>query len=107
MPRPTKFSNFNLWETTIHLYIYTSSFQEGNPKGTGAGSAMCQKMSQQGRRLAWLNRKPWLEFGKKSQVYHLWEKERATCESYKDAMGLGREKIRRAKGQPELIWLLM
>lgn len=42
---------------------------------------------------------------KKRHIYHLWKKGRATRGSYKDVMGLCTEKIRRAKAQPELIWL--
>ena len=33
---------------------------------------MCRKMSQQGRRPAWLNRELWLELWKKKRVYDLW-----------------------------------
>ncbi|KAK4824994.1 hypothetical protein QYF61_022520 [Mycteria americana] len=59
-------------------------------------------MSQQGRRLAWLNRELWLELRKKRRVYDLWKKGQATQEDYRDVMRLCREKIRRAKAQLEL-----
>jgi len=57
---------------------------------------MCQKTSQWGRRLTWLNRKLWLELRKKKRAYDLWKKEQATHEDYKDVVRLQREKIRRA-----------
>ncbi|KAK4832555.1 LOW QUALITY PROTEIN: hypothetical protein QYF61_024055 [Mycteria americana] len=59
-------------------------------------------MSQQGRRLAWLNRELWLELRKKRRVYDLWKKGQTTREDYKDVVRLCREKIRRAKAQLEL-----
>ncbi|KAK4832410.1 hypothetical protein QYF61_022545 [Mycteria americana] len=59
---------------------------------------MCQKMSWQRRRPAWLNRELWLELRKKGRVYHVWKK----GEDCKDVMRLCREKIRRAKAQLEL-----
>jgi len=63
---------------------------------------MCQKLSQRGRRLAWLNRELWLELRKKGRVYELWEKEQATQEDHKDDVRLHREKIRRPKARLEL-----
>ena len=63
---------------------------------------MCQKTSQQGRRLAWLNRELWLELRKKRSVYDIWNKGQATQEDCKDVVRLYREKIRRAKAQLEL-----
>ncbi|GAB0204752.1 hypothetical protein GRJ2_002940800 [Grus japonensis] len=54
---------------------------------------MCQKMSQWGRRLAWLNRELWLELRKKRRVYGLWKKGQATQEDYKDVVRLSTEKI--------------
>ncbi|KAK4821440.1 hypothetical protein QYF61_020023 [Mycteria americana] len=62
----------------------------------------CRKMTQWGRRRAWLNRELWLELRKKRRVYDLWKKGQATQEDYKDVMRLCREKIRRAKDQLEL-----
>ncbi|KAK4825217.1 hypothetical protein QYF61_025489 [Mycteria americana] len=47
---------------------------------------MCRKMSQQGRRLAWLNRELWLELRKTRRVYDLWKKGQATQEDYKDVV---------------------
>ncbi|KFQ28363.1 hypothetical protein N332_04074, partial [Mesitornis unicolor] len=63
---------------------------------------VCRKMSQRGRRPAWLNRELWLKLRKKKRVYNLWKKREATQKDYKVAMRLCREKIRRAKVQLEL-----
>ena len=63
---------------------------------------MCRKTSWLGRRLAWLNRKLWLELREKKRVYDLWKKGQATQEDYMDVMRLCREEIRRAKSQLEL-----
>lgn len=60
---------------------------------------MCWKMSQKGRRTAWLNRDLWLELGKKKKNYEMWKKERTTQEDYKEVIGLCREKIRSTKAQ--------
>ncbi|KAK4828073.1 hypothetical protein QYF61_023133 [Mycteria americana] len=46
-----------------------------------------QKMSRQGRRLAWLNRELWLELRKKRRVYNLWKERQASPEDYKDGGG--------------------
>ncbi|KAK4832568.1 hypothetical protein QYF61_024186 [Mycteria americana] len=62
---------------------------------------MGQKMSQQGRRLAWLDRELWLELRKKRRVCDLWKKGQATQEDYKDVVRLCRDKMRRAKAQLE------
>jgi len=63
---------------------------------------MCQKMSWQGGRLAWLNTELWLELRIEGRVYVLWKKGQATQEHYKHIVRLCREKVRRAKAQPEL-----
>lgn len=64
---------------------------------------VCQKMSWQGRRLAWLNRNFWMELRrKKRRDYHLWKKEQATQEDYKDVVRFWRMKIRRDEVQLEL-----
>ena len=63
---------------------------------------MCRKTSRWGRRSVWLNRELWLELRKKTRVYDLWKKGQATQEDYMDVVRLCREKIRRAKAQPEL-----
>lgn len=63
---------------------------------------MCQKMRQQRRTPAWLNREVELRERKKRGVYDLWKKGKATQEDYKDIMGLCREKIRRSKAQQKL-----
>ncbi|KAK4823930.1 hypothetical protein QYF61_008316 [Mycteria americana] len=63
---------------------------------------MCRKMSQRGRRPAWLNKELWLELRKKRRVYDLWKKGQATQEDYKDVVRLCRKKIRRARAQLEL-----
>ena len=68
---------------------------------------MCQKMSQRGRRPAWLNRELWLELREKKRVYDLWKKGQATQEDYEDVVRLCREKTRKAKDQLNLIWLLL
>lgn len=63
---------------------------------------MCWKMSQKGRRTAWLNRDLWLELGKKRKeknIYEMWKKERTTQEDYKEVTRLCREKIRSTKAQ--------
>ncbi|KAK4831891.1 hypothetical protein QYF61_020038 [Mycteria americana] len=53
--------------------------------------------------LAWLNRELWLELRKKRRrVYDLWKKGQATQEDYRGVGRLCREKIRRAKAEPEL-----
>ncbi|KAK4830584.1 hypothetical protein QYF61_011819 [Mycteria americana] len=63
---------------------------------------ICQKTSQPGRKVGWLNKDLWLELRKKRVVYDLWKKRQATQEDYKDVMSLCREKTRRAKAQLEL-----
>uniref|UniRef100_A0A8B9VCW6 RNA-directed DNA polymerase from mobile element jockey n=1 Tax=Anas zonorhyncha TaxID=75864 RepID=A0A8B9VCW6_9AVES len=45
---------------------------------------MRPKMSQRGRRPAWLNRELWLELRRKKRVYNLWKIGQATKEDYKD-----------------------
>ncbi|KAK4829638.1 hypothetical protein QYF61_005849 [Mycteria americana] len=62
----------------------------------------CRKMSQQGRRPAWLTRELWLELRKKKRVYGLWRKGQTSQEDYKGVARLCREKIRRAKAELEL-----
>uniref|UniRef100_A0A493TTX5 Reverse transcriptase domain-containing protein n=1 Tax=Anas platyrhynchos platyrhynchos TaxID=8840 RepID=A0A493TTX5_ANAPP len=63
---------------------------------------MCPKMSQRGRRPAWLNRELWLELRRKKRVYNLWKSGQATREDYKDVARLCRDKIRKAKAHLEL-----
>uniref|UniRef100_A0A8B9VG58 Reverse transcriptase domain-containing protein n=1 Tax=Anas zonorhyncha TaxID=75864 RepID=A0A8B9VG58_9AVES len=63
---------------------------------------MCPKMSQRGRRPAWLNRELWLELRRKKRVYNLWKIGQATKEDYKDVARLCRDKIRKAKAHLEL-----
>ncbi|KFQ22405.1 hypothetical protein N332_14875, partial [Mesitornis unicolor] len=63
---------------------------------------VCRKMSQQGRRPAWMNRELWVELREKKRVYGLWKKGQATQEAYRATVRLCREKIRRAKAQLEL-----
>lgn len=48
-------------------------------------------MSQQ-RRLAWLNREPWLEDRRKRKVCDLWKEGQATQEDYVDVVKLCRAK---------------
>uniref|UniRef100_A0A8B9TVH4 BACK domain-containing protein n=1 Tax=Anas platyrhynchos TaxID=8839 RepID=A0A8B9TVH4_ANAPL len=63
---------------------------------------MRPKMSQRGRRPAWLNRELWLELRRKKRVYNLWKIGQATKEDYKDVARLCRDKIRKAKAHLEL-----
>ncbi|KAK4823640.1 hypothetical protein QYF61_004561 [Mycteria americana] len=77
-------------------------FKEEVLKAQEQAVPRCQKMSQQGRRLAWLNRQLCLELRKNRRVYDLWKKGQAIQEDYKDVVRLCREKIRRAKAQLEL-----
>ncbi|KFV53301.1 hypothetical protein N328_01413, partial [Gavia stellata] len=63
---------------------------------------MCWKISQQERRLAWLNRELWMELREKKRVYDLWKKGQTSLEEYKNVVRFYREKIRRAKTQLEL-----
>uniref|UniRef100_A0A493TP95 Reverse transcriptase domain-containing protein n=1 Tax=Anas platyrhynchos platyrhynchos TaxID=8840 RepID=A0A493TP95_ANAPP len=63
---------------------------------------MRPKMSQRGRRPAWLNRELWLELRRKKRVYNLWKSGQATKEDYKDVARLCRDKIRKAKAHLEL-----
>lgn len=62
---------------------------------------MCGQVSWWGRRMAWLNREPWMELSK-GRVYELRKKGNATQEDYKDIIRLCREKIKEAKAQLEL-----
>lgn len=59
----------------------------------------CHKMSQRGRRAAWLNRELLLRLQKKKRVYSLWKKSQATQEEYKDVTRVCRGKMRKAKAQ--------
>ncbi|KAK4811169.1 hypothetical protein QYF61_019800 [Mycteria americana] len=77
-------------------------FKEEVLKAQEQAVPRCRKMSQQGRRLAWLTRELWLELRKKRRVYDLWKKGQATQEDYKGVARLCREKIRRAKAELEL-----
>ncbi|KAK4825642.1 hypothetical protein QYF61_001427 [Mycteria americana] len=77
-------------------------FKEEVLKAQERAVPRCQKMSQWGRRLAWLNREIWLELRKKRRVYDLWKKGQATQEDYKGVARLCREKIRRAKAELDL-----
>ncbi|KAK4810588.1 hypothetical protein QYF61_007325 [Mycteria americana] len=77
-------------------------FKEEVLKAQEQAVPRCQKMTRQGRRLAWLNRELWLELRKKRRVYDLWKKGQATQEDYKGVARLCREKIRRAKAELEL-----
>jgi len=47
-----------------------------------------QKMSQQARRLDWLNRDLWLEIKNRRKVYGLWKSRQATYDKYKYAVKL-------------------
>ena len=60
------------------------------------------KMSQQVRRLAWMNRELFLRLQEKKRIYLLWKKGWATQKEYKEVFKMGREKIRKAKAQLEL-----
>ncbi|KAK4832459.1 hypothetical protein QYF61_023506 [Mycteria americana] len=77
-------------------------FKEEVLKAQEQAVPRCRKMSQWGRRPAWLNRELWLELRKKRRVYDLWKKGQASQEDYKGVARLCREKIRRAKAELEL-----
>lgn len=62
----------------------------------------CLKKSWSGRREAWLNRQLWLDL-KKGGGREFWKKGQASQADYKEILELYREKIRRVKGQGELI----
>jgi len=62
------------------------ALQEGSLKEAQKAIPMCRKMSQWGRRLAWLNRDLWLELTQKKRLYDLWKKMQTTQEDYKDVM---------------------
>ena len=63
---------------------------------------LCHKMSQQGRRPAWMNRESFLRLQEKNRVYLLWKKGWATHGEYKEVVSICREKIRKAKAKLEL-----
>ena len=63
---------------------------------------LSHKMSQQGRRLAWMNRELFLRLQEKKRNYLLWKKGRATQKEYREVVKMCREKIRKAKAQLEL-----
>ena len=77
-------------------------FKEEILKAQEQAFPICRKTSQQGRRLAWMNRVLWLELRKKrKRVYVLWNNWQATQEDCKDIVRLCREKVTRAKAQLE------
>lgn len=58
---------------------------------------MCCKMSQKGRRLAWLNRELLLRLQEKKRVYLLWKEEQATRGEHKEVPMICRRKLERLK----------
>src|SRR5699024_12032505 len=66
-----------------------------------AGPLTC-KVSQWGRRPAWMSSELFLRLQEKKRIYLLWKKERATRKEYKEVVKMCREKIRKAKAQLEL-----
>ena len=60
------------------------------------------KMSQRGRRPAWMNRELFLRLQEKKRIYLLWKKGWATQKEYKEVFKMCREKIRKVKAQLEL-----
>ncbi|KAK4822159.1 hypothetical protein QYF61_010420 [Mycteria americana] len=71
-------------------------FKEEVLKAQERAVPRCRKMSQRGRRPAWLTRELWLELRRKRR------KGQATQEDYKGVARLCREKTRRAKAELEL-----
>lgn len=61
---------------------------------------MCQKLSQLGRRSAWLN--SFFRNSGRERIYELWKKGQATHEEYRAVTKLCREKIRSVKAHLEL-----
>ena len=55
------------------------------------------KMSQWGRRLAWMNTELFFRLQEKKRIYLLWRKGQAMQKEYKEVVKMCREKIRKAK----------
>ena len=58
---------------------------------------LCHKMSQQGRRPAWMNREHFLRLQEKKRVYLLWKKGQTTWGEFKETVRICREEIRKGK----------
>ena len=52
---------------------------------------LSRKMSQCGRRLAWMNRELFLRFQEKKRIYLLWKKGQAAWKEYEEVVKMCRE----------------
>ena len=59
------------------------------------------KMSQRGRRPAWMNRELLLRLREKKRIYRLWKEGQATQNEYKEVVRMCRGEIRKAKAHLE------
>jgi len=71
-------------------------------KAQGQAVPECHKTSCRGRRQVWMNQELLLSLWKDKRVYVLWRKEQDIWRDYKEVAKVCREKVRKAKAQPEL-----